>query len=180
MGDSKSKMCYIISMQPCSLLSTHATCAPAQRTPLMILLLLFLQKQSLAFAVYLFGIGTLLTGPGLKKKAHVIMPCCCASTVSALRASARITELKIPVSLDYSNNFQLSGAHSYGRITDVENKNHVSFLQRSSYFENTCRTVCLQCSHVAKRYTGKRPCQHTTHDGFFTLCDYCCAGKIQN
>jgi len=35
---------------------------------LMILLLLFLQKQSLAFAVYLFGIGTLLTGPGLKKK----------------------------------------------------------------------------------------------------------------
>ena len=40
---------------------------------MMILLLLFLQKQSLAFAVYLFGIGTLLTGPGLKKKAHVIM-----------------------------------------------------------------------------------------------------------
>ena len=35
---------------------------------LMILLLLFLQKQSLAFAVYLFGIGTLHTGPGLKKK----------------------------------------------------------------------------------------------------------------
>jgi len=35
---------------------------------MMILLLLFLQKQSLAFAVYLFGIGTLLTGPGLKKK----------------------------------------------------------------------------------------------------------------
>ena len=28
---------------------------------MMILLLLFLQKQSLAFAVYLFGIGTLLT-----------------------------------------------------------------------------------------------------------------------
>jgi hypothetical protein len=27
---------------------------------MMILLLLFLQKQSLAFAVYLFGIGTLL------------------------------------------------------------------------------------------------------------------------
>ena len=42
--------------------------------PMMILLLLFLQKQSLAFAVYLFGIGTLHTGPGLKKKkAHVIM-----------------------------------------------------------------------------------------------------------
>jgi len=39
----------------------------------MILLLLFLQEQSLAFAVYLFGIGTLHTGPGLKKKAHVIM-----------------------------------------------------------------------------------------------------------
>jgi hypothetical protein len=35
---------------------------------LMIVLLLFLQKQSLAFAVYLFGIGTLHTGPGLKKK----------------------------------------------------------------------------------------------------------------
>jgi hypothetical protein len=35
---------------------------------MMILLLLFLQKRSLAFAVYLFGIGTLLTGPGLKKK----------------------------------------------------------------------------------------------------------------
>ena len=39
----------------------------------MIVLLLFLQKQNLAFAVYLFGIGTLHTGPGLKKKAHVIM-----------------------------------------------------------------------------------------------------------
>jgi hypothetical protein len=38
-----------------------------------IVLLLFLQKQSLAFAVYLFGIGTLHTGPGLKKKTHVIM-----------------------------------------------------------------------------------------------------------
>ena len=38
----------------------------------MILLLLFLQKQSLAFAVYLFGIGTLLTGLG-SKKTHVIM-----------------------------------------------------------------------------------------------------------
>jgi hypothetical protein len=32
-----------------------------------ILLLLFLQKQSLVFDVYLFGIGTLLTRPGLKK-----------------------------------------------------------------------------------------------------------------
>ena len=30
----------------------------------IILLLLFLQKQSLAFAVYLFGIGTLLAGLG--------------------------------------------------------------------------------------------------------------------
>jgi hypothetical protein len=39
-----------------------ATCRPS----MMILLLLFLQKQSLAFAVYLFGIGTLHTGPGLK------------------------------------------------------------------------------------------------------------------
>ena len=35
--------------------------------PMMIVLLLFLQKQSLAFAVYLFGIGTLLTGLGSKK-----------------------------------------------------------------------------------------------------------------
>jgi membrane-associated HD superfamily phosphohydrolase len=35
---------------------------------MMIILLLFLQKQSLTFAVYLFGIGTLLTGLGLKKK----------------------------------------------------------------------------------------------------------------
>jgi hypothetical protein len=42
-------------------------------TCMMIVLLLFLQKQSLAFAVYLFGIGTLHTGPGLKKKTHVIM-----------------------------------------------------------------------------------------------------------
>ncbi len=40
---------------------------------MMVLLLLFLQKQSLAFAVYLFGIGTLLTGLGSKKKTHVIM-----------------------------------------------------------------------------------------------------------
>jgi hypothetical protein len=40
---------------------------------MMILLLLFLQKQSLAFAVYLFGICTLLTGLGSKKKTHVIM-----------------------------------------------------------------------------------------------------------
>jgi len=44
---------------------------------MMIILLLFLQKQSLAFAVYLFGIGTLLAGLGLKNKAHVMMlsPC---------------------------------------------------------------------------------------------------------
>ena len=41
----------------------------AQKTAcMMILLLLFLQKQSLAFDVYLFGIGTLLTGLGLKKQ----------------------------------------------------------------------------------------------------------------
>ena len=48
----------------------HQSMLPAVRRgcELMILLLLFLQKQSLAFAVYLFGIGTLLTGPGLKKK----------------------------------------------------------------------------------------------------------------
>ena len=40
---------------------------------LMIILLLFLQKQNLALAVYLFGIGTLLTGLGSKKRTHVIM-----------------------------------------------------------------------------------------------------------
>jgi hypothetical protein len=39
----------------------------------MILLLLLFYKQSLAFAVYLVGIGTLHTGPGLEKKAHLIM-----------------------------------------------------------------------------------------------------------
>ena len=33
---------------------------------MMIILLLFLQKQSLASAMYLFGLGTLLSGPGLK------------------------------------------------------------------------------------------------------------------
>jgi len=33
----------------------------------MIVLLLFLQKQNLALAVYLFGICTLLTGLGSKK-----------------------------------------------------------------------------------------------------------------
>jgi hypothetical protein len=38
-----------------------------RRYLIIILLLLFLQKQSLAFAVYLFGIGTLLTGLGSKK-----------------------------------------------------------------------------------------------------------------
>jgi hypothetical protein len=42
--------------------------AELTRSSVMILLLLFLQKQSLAFAVYLFGIGTLLAGPGLKKE----------------------------------------------------------------------------------------------------------------
>jgi hypothetical protein len=47
-----------------SVLSRHL----ARPCTMMILLLLFLQKQSLAFAVYLFGIGTLHTGPGLKKK----------------------------------------------------------------------------------------------------------------
>jgi hypothetical protein len=51
--------------------STHVV--EASGSPLMIVPLLFLQKQSLAFAVYLFGIGTLHTGPGLKKKTHVIM-----------------------------------------------------------------------------------------------------------
>jgi hypothetical protein len=44
-------------------LGVPATSASAERL-MMIVLLLFLQKQSLAFAVYLFGIGTLHTGPG--------------------------------------------------------------------------------------------------------------------
>jgi hypothetical protein len=39
----------------------------SKRQLLMILLLLFLQKQSLAFAVYLFGIGTLLSRPGKRR-----------------------------------------------------------------------------------------------------------------
>jgi hypothetical protein len=33
---------------------------------MMIVLLLFLQKQKLVTAIYLFGIGTLLSGLGLK------------------------------------------------------------------------------------------------------------------
>ena len=33
---------------------------------MMMILLLFLQKQNLAFAIYLFGLGTRLSGPGLK------------------------------------------------------------------------------------------------------------------
>ncbi len=33
---------------------------------MMIVLLLFLQKQNLANAIYLFGLGTLLSGLGLK------------------------------------------------------------------------------------------------------------------
>ncbi len=51
----------------------HATDRPATATlpprpaHMMIVLLLFLQKQNLALAVYLFGIGTLLTGLGSKK-----------------------------------------------------------------------------------------------------------------
>ena len=40
---------------------------------MMIVLLLFLQKQNLAFAVYQFWIGTLLTGLGSEKETHVIM-----------------------------------------------------------------------------------------------------------
>jgi hypothetical protein len=46
----------------CVIANAHSECVTT------IVLLLFLQKQSLAFAVYLFGIGTLHTGPGLKKK----------------------------------------------------------------------------------------------------------------
>jgi hypothetical protein len=47
---------------------TFLSCYNTVGHMMMIVLLLFLQKQSLAFAVYLFGIGTLHTGPGLKKK----------------------------------------------------------------------------------------------------------------
>jgi hypothetical protein len=46
---------------PCPGLHMPSVCG------VMIILLLFLQKQSLASAVYLFGFGTLLSGPGLKK-----------------------------------------------------------------------------------------------------------------
>ena len=41
---------------------------------LMINLLLFLQKQKLATAIYLFGLGTLLSGPGLKAHAITLSP----------------------------------------------------------------------------------------------------------
>ena len=41
--------------------SLRACCDPQVTWEMMILLLLFFQKQSLAFDVYLFGIGTLLT-----------------------------------------------------------------------------------------------------------------------
>ena len=44
--------------------------------PMMIILLLFLQKQSLAYAIYLLGFGTLLSGPGshgsTRKKTYAI------------------------------------------------------------------------------------------------------------
>jgi hypothetical protein len=36
------------------------------RGGVMMILLLFLQKQNLATAIYLFGLGTRLSGPGLK------------------------------------------------------------------------------------------------------------------
>ena len=38
-----------------------------------IVLLLFLQKQNLATAIYLFGLGTLLTGLGLKHKSELYL-----------------------------------------------------------------------------------------------------------
>jgi hypothetical protein len=41
---------------------------------MMIILLLFLQKQSLASAIYLFRLGTLLSGPGLKAHAITLSP----------------------------------------------------------------------------------------------------------
>ena len=48
---------------------TFSTWAPPQDDDRSFIVLTdTLQKQSLAFAVYLFGIGTLHTGPGLKKK----------------------------------------------------------------------------------------------------------------
>ena len=40
-------------------------------TLMMMILLLFLQKQNLASAIYLFGLGTRLSGPGLK---HMLSP----------------------------------------------------------------------------------------------------------
>ncbi len=39
---------------------------PARPSSMMMILLLFLQKQNLVSAIYLFGLGTRLSGPGLK------------------------------------------------------------------------------------------------------------------
>jgi len=46
--------------------ATSGVCVYYCRTYQSINLLLFLQKQNLATAIYLFGLGTLLTGLGLK------------------------------------------------------------------------------------------------------------------
>ena len=71
--EGRSEFIQNLSVSACDNEIIYVSRNQNDMTLLMILLLLFLQKQSLAFAVYLFGIGTLLTGPGLKKKTHVIM-----------------------------------------------------------------------------------------------------------
>jgi len=58
---------HLLCSQYCCDIKPVSGCGSPWWTILMIILLLFLQKQSLAFDVYLFGIGTLLTGLGLKK-----------------------------------------------------------------------------------------------------------------
>ena len=48
-------------------------CGCAGECSRSIVLLLFLQKQNLATAIYLFGLGTLLTGLGLKHKSELYL-----------------------------------------------------------------------------------------------------------
>ena len=45
---------------------SHISQFPGEDEVMQMILLLFLQKQNLASAIYLFGLGTRLSGPGLK------------------------------------------------------------------------------------------------------------------
>ena len=51
--------CVHVAIRVCTIVNVCAC-------TMMIVLLLFLQKQNLANAIYLFGLGTLLSGLGLK------------------------------------------------------------------------------------------------------------------